>query len=376
MVRVLIPTQVNDIHAAVVALALRERGHEAVLWHGADFPTRQCASLAVSPHGHLSWEARGTDLELADERFDVVWNRRLNPPVLPDDMHAGDRQIAKRECRSFHKAVWHLVAPDAFWVNPLAGRERYTSKPVQLVEAARAGLLVPPTLCSNDPRRIREFLRQHPKGVIYKGYKPAQWRSDDRVALLFTTEVREEDLPDDDVLRLAPGIFQPLLPKAYELRVTYIGERGFAARILSQERDLTRLDWRHGFMDQRLEPAVLSATIDRGCRELMRRLGLVFGCFDFVVTPEGDHVFLEVNEMGQFLWVEQLAPEVRLLAPFCELLIQGRPDYRWQPSEADARFWDFRDRALSALEPDAERHVDQPMNHSVEDRAVPTGAGT
>jgi hypothetical protein len=32
-------------------------------------------------------------------------------------------------------------------------------------------------------------------------------------------------------------------------------------------------------------------------------LGLAFGCIDLIVTPEGEHIFLEVNEMGQFLWV-------------------------------------------------------------------------
>ena len=27
-------------------------------------------------------------------------------------------------------------------------------------------------------------------------------------------------------------------------------------------------------------------------------------CFDFIVTPEGRHVFLESNPRGQYLWIE------------------------------------------------------------------------
>ena len=32
---------------------------------------------------------------------------------------------------------------------------------------------------------------------------------------------------------------------------------------------------------------------------------LVFGAFDFIITPEGQWIFLEVNPNGQWLWLEQ-----------------------------------------------------------------------
>ena len=44
--------------------------------------------------------------------------------------------------------------------------------------------------------------------------------------------------------------------------------------------------------------------IARKCREYLAHLGLNFGCFDFIVTPSGDYVFLECNPNGQWLWVE------------------------------------------------------------------------
>ena len=37
----------------------------------------------------------------------------------------------------------------------------------------------------------------------------------------------------------------------------------------------------------------------------MRRLGLVYGAMDLRRTPDGDHVFLEVNTAGEFLFVEE-----------------------------------------------------------------------
>ena len=47
----------------------------------------------------------------------------------------------------------------------------------------------------------------------------------------------------------------------------------------------------------------LDSTVAAKVGELMRRMGLCFGSLDFIVTPEGEHVFLEVNPVGQFGWI-------------------------------------------------------------------------
>ncbi len=38
----------------------------------------------------------------------------------------------------------------------------------------------------------------------------------------------------------------------------------------------------------------------------MRSLGLAFGALDFIRTPEGEWVFLEVNPNGQWLWLDDM----------------------------------------------------------------------
>ncbi len=63
MVRILVPTFAQDLHAVEVALALRERGHEVVLWNGTDFPTRQVGSVEFRD-GRMSWEVSGVELAL------------------------------------------------------------------------------------------------------------------------------------------------------------------------------------------------------------------------------------------------------------------------------------------------------------------------
>lgn len=357
MTRILIPTYPQDLHAFEVALALEDRGHEAVLWHGSDFPTLASASIEIRDE-RLDWEIAGPDLDRGRPPFDVVWHRRPTPPALPGNMHPGDLPVARRECRSFLDGLYHLVAPDAFWVNPLPSFERAENKPVQLREAVRAGLSVPPTLMSNDPARIRHFLDEFQGRAVYKPFNPAQWDADDQMAVLLTSEITAEDLPEDELLRLTPGIFQARVDKAHELRVTVMGRHVVTARLPSQEVEETRLDWRAAGSKLRIEPDRLPDDVEAACLRLMRSLGITFGCFDFIVTPEGGHVFLEVNPAGQFLWVEEANPGIPLLAPFVDFLLSRDPGFRWRTAADAPRHADYAPRALDRVRALHPRHRD------------------
>ncbi|HEX9940636.1 MAG TPA: hypothetical protein VGG03_01370 [Thermoanaerobaculia bacterium] len=356
MTRVLISTFPKDVHAEEVALALEDQGHEAVLWYASDFPTVQSATLDFRG-GEMDWELTGPGLAGARPPFDTVWLRRPTPAVLPPDLHPGDLPVARRECRDFLRGLYHLAAPDAFWVNPLAGRLRADSKAVQLREAQRVGLTIPPTVMSNNPARIRQFLDEIGGRGIYKAFYPAQWNGEERIAVLLTSEITPGDLPEDELLRLTPGIFQARVEKSHELRVTVMGSHVVTARLCSQEVEEAQLDWRAAGAQIQLEPDRLPDAVEAACLRLMRSLGIVFGCFDFIVTPEGEHVFLEVNPSGQFLWVEEANPELQVLAPFVDFLLAGRPDFRWQPSPEAVRHEDCYQAACRRMENLDPRHL-------------------
>jgi glutathione synthase/RimK-type ligase-like ATP-grasp enzyme len=116
-------------------------------------------------------------------------------------------------------------------------------------------------------------------------------------------------------------IFQRYVPKSFEVRVTCFGATLVAAKLDSQAHASSRVDWR-AISPTRLnvQPIELPPAVSDCCLELMRTLGLRFGCIDLVVTPKVEWVFLEINQMGQFLWLEELAPEFQLLDLFLQLL--------------------------------------------------------
>ena len=69
---------------------------------------------------------------------------------------------------------------------------------------------------------------------------------------------------------------------------------------VEEARDLVRTDNNGTHLVHELD-----ATVAHRVHALMRRMGLCFGSLDFIVTPEGEHVFLEVNPVGQFGWIAE-----------------------------------------------------------------------
>lgn len=340
-------TETGDDHALYVQEALRAKGSDATLWFTTDLAQLQAVSIEVGEDSGGWLRATGPDLSLGSEPPRVIWLRRPTPPVLTDDLHPADRTWARKEYEEFHGWLLRGLGDTAFWINTFESSRRARSKLLQQQVAQRVGLRVPRTLYSNDPAEIRAFLRAQGGRGVYKPFtQTGVWKlKNEAVAVLFTSLLTEADLPGDETLRASPGIYQPCLPKAYELRVTVMGRHVFPAKVNSQAMKQGRLDWRRSLTDVHLhfEPIELRPELIRAILRLMEEMGLVFGCLDFIVTPDGEHVFLEVNEMGQFLFVEDYIG-VPLLDAFCEMLLQGRPDFTWDPSRATVHLSDFERR--------------------------------
>jgi glutathione synthase/RimK-type ligase-like ATP-grasp enzyme len=121
---------------------------------------------------------------------------------------------------------------------------------------------------------------------------------------IYTSPVEERHFEDEATIRLTPCLFQENVSKRVELRVIAVGSELFCAEIDSQRSELTAQDWRRSYPDLRHRPHTLPSEVERGLRELMDRLGLLFGAIDLILTPDGRYVFLEINANGQWAWLE------------------------------------------------------------------------
>ncbi|ALN92488.1 hypothetical protein [Lysobacter gummosus] len=361
-----------DQHAQAVAWALDVEGEPVHIWYTHDFPQKHHVSLRIGGDSPLSAAAPGISLYCTQHRHDfqaqdieTVWLRRWYQPAASSDLHPADTRFSQVESNEFVRSAINLLDErPRFWVNSVQAKSRADRKVVQLMNAAAVGLKTPLSLFSNDPEQIRGFFREHGGKVVYKPITGAAWVGEETSHATFTSILNEELLRNDGSLSNAPGIYQTLLDKRYELRVTVMGRTVVAAKIKSQRDGNYLTDWRANDFDENMgcERYAMPAEVEARCLALMERLGLVFGCIDIVVTTAGDYVFLEVNEMGQFLWLEGINPDLQLLDCFVRFLRSRDPRfvYDWRaPAYRYREYWETTQADGGNL-PNPSRHVALP----------------
>lgn len=332
---ILIHTIPADAHAAAVQVALAEKKVQSHTWFIGDFPSDQTISARLSNTTASRFRvADDVGKNHIDEKFDVVWHRRVGDlqPVSPC-VEEIDQMFVQREVRRFVTSAISSIGLDAFWVNGVAESKYADDKMLQLETARRAGFSIPDTLASNCLADIKSFFNESGnRKIIYKPFHAYSWRYSDRQLVSYTRIISISDLSDEHATRACPGIFQAYMEKDFELRVTIMGNYVTAVALYSPDKE----DWRMSSQKDELvlKKFSLPTEVESKCLEIMKNLGLVFGCLDLIVKPNGEYVFLEVNEMGQFLWIEFMLPEYRLLDAFTDFLISKDPKFTWNRNKS------------------------------------------
>lgn len=290
----LLSDSADDYCTPRVERALRARGA-----HPAVFLVDRYPSPFYTLGLHFPGGASVTCDGVRHTETDAIWSRRVRAGApVGGELARSVRLEADRTLRALSPHV------GCYTLDPITAMEAAT-KPRQLVVAAEVGLSVPPTLHTSDPGEARAFAAAH-GDVVTKMMHDVRPTGDRHGATVYTNRLRAEDLAALDDLAWCPMTFQARVPSAWELRVIAVGRRCWAAALRTEP---GALDWRRtGARDagrwQRWElPADVAARVDH----MQRRLGLDYGAYDFIVTPDGDHVFLEVNPTGEWFWLEDAA---------------------------------------------------------------------
>jgi glutathione synthase/RimK-type ligase-like ATP-grasp enzyme len=292
---VLLITETSDLAADLLILGARERDVHVVRFNQDEFPRQ----------ARIQWRSEGQTLLLFDERcfaedeISGAWFRRAPNFVTSQDQTT---TFAARETAGYLKGVWETTA--WAWMNLPSAIARAEHKLLQLRCAQQLGLSVPDTLATNCPEGARSFARD--RNIVAKTVVGAGLTVNDIDHAIFTTGVTLEDLSVDGEIQACPIIFQNHIHTQFDLRVTVVGTQIFAARIIVRDRTEMDVDWR------KVDPArvsyereLLPRELEVRCSKLIAAFGLMYGALDFVVTPEGEHVFLELNPSGQWGWIER-----------------------------------------------------------------------
>ena len=170
------------------------------------------------------------------------------------------------------------------------------------------GLDTPRTLITNNPQAVKKFAQDCEGGIIAKMLSSfAIYDEKGQENVVFTNPVSAEDLENLDGLHLCPITFQEKVPKTLELRTTIVGKQVFTAAIDSQALQNARYDWRREGIAllNAWKPYNLPQEVENKLLQLMAYFGLNYGAIDIILTPENRYVFLEVNPVGEFFWLER-----------------------------------------------------------------------
>ncbi|MEO0420959.1 MAG: MvdC/MvdD family ATP grasp protein [Pseudomonadota bacterium] len=325
--RILIVTHTGDLHAERVARRIADAAPPAFHLNLDRFPRDYALELAFSRgrwHGQLQG---GGQAPLSIDEVGAVWMRKRGEFTFASDaLSAQERAYASGEVE--HILMGLLYSLDCFWMSHPRALRAAGWKGEQLLRAASMGFQVPPSLITNQPSAVREFHRAQP-GIVFKSLSSpllaAEQVSDrDRmVDGIPTTPVGEDELDLVESVAVMPSFFQRHVRKKHELRVTVIGNDVFAARIHSQDDPRTAVDVRNYAAEIRYETAQLpTALLDR-CRAFVHSYDLTYGALDIIVTEDDEYVFLENNPGGQYLYVEELVPELRMTEAVATCLLRG-----------------------------------------------------
>jgi glutathione synthase/RimK-type ligase-like ATP-grasp enzyme len=295
---ILVVSHPGDPHATHVIDVLRAGGHEVLLLDLSALPGRAALTIDYADPRRPALEYRPADGPPVDLRnVHAVWWRRPQVADVSGVIDFDTRMFTANEWNEAINGLWLLL--EVPWCNPPGPDEIAGRKAWQLRVASEIGLTVPRTLITSDPIAARTFIEGRGDGrTIFKTFSATHqvWRE--------TRLVREAEMEMLDAVRVAPVIFQEYIEAEADLRVTVVGDRIFPAAIDARATDYP-VDFRMSLGQASTTATDLPADVVARLRALMDRLGLVYGAIDLRRTPAGDHVFLEVNTAGEFLFIEQ-----------------------------------------------------------------------
>lgn len=295
---VLLLAEEHDPSADLMVLTLDARGVEVHRLDTAWFP--QSMTLNARHDGD-QW--RGT-LRTAHRRVPLdsitaVWYRSPTAYKLPPGLNTAERAHANLEAKFGVGGV--LSSLPAVWVNHPARNADAAYKPLQLATAARSGLTVPDTLITNDAEAVRKFAAEGPTITKLLGSSSIVEEGVRKIG--YTRLLADDDLANLRGIEVTAHLFQRWVPKAHEARIIAVGDH-LTTVAIHADSTAAHVDWRTDYDHLRYELTTPPEHVARGIQQLMHALGLRFGALDFVIRPDGEWVFLEINPTGQYGWLE------------------------------------------------------------------------
>ncbi len=300
---ILIISDRNDIHTQKVESVLK---NESVKFLKLNVDVESLKNTIVKFDGN-NWEINTLDGSFNTDEISVIWSRRTYVELLLEeyDINEAGFKIWKGEWNKTLLGIYSALESKK-WLNFYRDAYYAENKYRQYSVARKMDLRIPNFICSNDKiflanqfndtEKVIKFMNQEffrtEKG-LYKG--------------IYVNKISITDLTKFSELGENPIILQDYIQKKYEVRYTVVGDDHFVCMIESQLSKIADTDWRRYDLANTPHSIIVPPEdIKEKITNFMRNFNLNYGAIDFIVSKDNDWYFLELNSMGQFLWIEDL----------------------------------------------------------------------
>lgn len=283
-----------------VQAALQAKGVQCIRLNSDSFPESVRINQRVDQQG---WQCEwiGENQRFHSRDIGAVWLRKLWQPVLQTEVEEPYHSACIRESSTVVRALLRSLS-HVPWLDSIPAVQRAEDKYLQLRCAQQVGLRIPHTLISNDAQEVQQFYASLHGDMVCKMQTVLSYGMQANEFFFYTTRVDPEALSQMDVLSICPMIFQEYIPKAYELRVTYVDGNCFSGKIEATD----QTDWRQSDpRSVKWQAYELPSPIVQLLQKFMASIGLAFGAIDLIRHTDGSYVFLEVNPCGEWGMLEK-----------------------------------------------------------------------
>ncbi len=320
-----------DAETDLLSAKILERGAKVIRINVEDIPSTVHITYTFGEQGSECNLVEG-HMETSLDSVSAAWAPSLGRG--PFGLASDDRPARELALGGWAGALGDLArSMPCLWVNHPAATQSASDGLLQIRVAAQVGLEVPRTVMTNDPTQLRALRSQCNGKVVARAVGHYRLGSRDHRAYARGEPLAPYDLCSVENVRMAPRIYQEHIQERLLLRVVVAGARVFASRIRKE----------HGSEPPEPPQSVfateypLPPEVERRCRLLLRRLGLLFAAVDLALTLDGRHIFLNLDPAPCWRRIEEQTGQpisdalVDLLIPHDERASPGSPAAYGQP---------------------------------------------
>jgi len=302
---VLILTDKFDEHANLIIKKLQKINLD---FFRLDLDVNSLRSTTITFNNNI-WYIQNENGTFKSTDVKCIWSRRAFVELTLEEQSEqnNDFKIWKNEWNKTLLGLY-LSLSKAKWLNPLRKSYKAENKYLQMQLANEIGFNLPDTTVSNNRDWLKDFCLNHSNNVVLKLMSQEFYKTEEGFKGLYVNKINCNDLEEFKQYDENPIVLQEYIDKLYEVRYTVVGEEHLVCKIESQKSKIANIDWRRYDIANTphsiIEPP---EKIKEMVNIFMKKLQIEYGALDFIVSKNGEWFFLEVNSMGQWLWIEELS---------------------------------------------------------------------